>query len=710
MLETSVNATVRGGFERERDFMQGFRTLLARCGPAFATACLGFLVAFPNPGWAQDTYEDLCQNIWKAAAFSPERNGLGYNNQPGIEDSDKITRPFFTSSIEQQTIAAYFWGIPLVEMRRTQQLILWLYDLEPNQLYTPKVLNEGDSVVNPNVDVLYIQGFIDFADPSLSEAALVLTIPDTDPEDSGRGVFNLMQVLDAYTQVVGSYGTRGLPDEIDRGEEVKICLLPEDIPTNMGADVLLYGPDYEDGIPIEFQDSIVAKCKVETNQAWLLGRVAVDGQTQTDKSGSDYLEKLEKDGSDFSKQLSIDNVWENFSYHYALTPLQDYMKISENPDEYFHTLTEQDLRKNDDFDPNIALNHDFFNQPRPEDDPTFEPNVAASASDVEGHPDTAPFWSSQDFFRYLGESIEQNPVQSGDVTLLAGFHDIGLSVEGYEAPDESTRTEMNEALVKAANFLGWIKDGNLPPPPPEAGFWSISTDVGLYDRTPDGWFTAAIVAAVGLGANIGEDGVYPLKDKTTDQLTPLNGANNYELKLDPENDFESGIPPVMLDPTGKFPLGYWAVTVYDSDLRIVEPPATNINKFYGGNVYSLGSMQLEVLRGENPVTFPSSPVTFYLQHEEPHDRAKWPYWLPVPDDDFKLVLRIYAPDMDHFPIPYAKSLQADQGQVWPGVAEMDGFIVYAPPDLDLVPEPASTGIFAIGVLGLLAASRRAQRA
>lgn len=709
MKKTSVHATVRGGSKREKNFRQGGRTLLAHCGQAFAAACLGFLLASPDPGWAQDStpdgFEDLYEAIRKVA-LSKDVNGLGYNQamrDQGNNDAQIFSKPR-ANAIERKTIAAYFWGITLVEMARTQDLILWQYTLAPNDLYTPSGINEGDSVVNPNVDVLYVQGFIDFQDPSLSESsrALVLTIPDTDPEDSGRGVFNVMQVLDAYTQVVGSYGTRGSPDEIDRGDDVTICLLPENIPTNKGADVLLSGPDYNDGIPVEFQDSIVAECKISTNQVWLIGRVAVDSQTQ--QSDSDYLTLRAEANSEFLNELSVENALNNFSYHYALTPLQDYPDL---------TPTKRDdpkegSREAPDFDANNPLNHDFFNQD------SANPNVAASASDVEEHPDAAPFWSSQDFFQYVGKSIVQNGVPGGDALLLSGFEDIGLSAEnGYVAPDESTQSEMNQALVKAANFLGWIKDGNLPAPPEWAGNWNTSTDLGYYERTSSGWIKAAILAAVGLGANLGEDGVYPLMNEEWDEegtVTSLNGANNYQLILDPRNDSESGVPPVMLDSTGQFPMGYWAVTVYDSDFRIVE--SSEEHPFYGGQVYSLGSTQLEVLRGENPVT--SSAVTFYLQHNPPDDESKLRYWLPVPEDDFNVVLRVYAPDMNHFPIPYADGPQDAQGEVWPGVDEHGdlppGFVVYAPPDLVSVPEPAHQGVYVLAVLGTLAAFRRVQQA
>ena len=136
------------------------RSLLTR----FSALCLCGGLAAPNPAWPQadpDDYESFYTAIYGAASVE----GFGYNG-PDRPLSERIKLPGVASDIEKKAVAAYFWGVPLVEMRRSQQLILNLYDLNVNELYTPHGLNTGESVVAPNLDVLYVQGFIDFSDPS----------------------------------------------------------------------------------------------------------------------------------------------------------------------------------------------------------------------------------------------------------------------------------------------------------------------------------------------------------------------------------------------------------------------------------------------------------------------------------------------------------------------------------------------------------------
>jgi len=78
---------------------------------------------------------------------------------------------------------------------------------------------------------------------------------------------------------------------------------------------------------------------------------------------------------------------------------------------------------------------------------------------------------------------------------------------------------------------------------------------------------------------------------------------------------------------------------------------------------------------------PSEDVTLYFQTELPSDE-ELPYWLPVPDGKFEVILRIYAPDMDYFPIPY----DCDDGEDDPDSACANK---YVPPDLVRV-EPSSS--------------------
>jgi hypothetical protein len=77
----------------------------------------------------------------------------------------------------------------------------------------------------------------------------------------------------------------------------------------------------------------------------------------------------------------------------------------------------------------------------------------------------------------------------------------------------------------------------------------MNTDtMGVYGNY---YLKRAIVAQVGLGANLPEDAIYPLNlgDETG---KPLDGANKYTLHFD-----KASAPPVN---------AFWSVTLYDARL------------------------------------------------------------------------------------------------------------------------------------------------
>ena len=87
----------------------------------------------------------------------------------------------------------------------------------------------------------------------------------------------------------------------------------------------------------------------------------------------------------------------------------------------------------------------------------------------------------------------------------------------------------------------------------------MNTDtMGVYGNY---YLKRAIVAQVGIGANLPEDGIYPL-NLADDTGKPLDGANAYVLH------FEKGAaPPVN---------AFWSVTLYDSEGYQV---ANSLNRF-----------------------------------------------------------------------------------------------------------------------------------
>jgi hypothetical protein len=125
--------------------------------------------------------------------------------------------------------------------------------------------------------------------------------------------------------------------------------------------------------------------------------------------------------------------------------------------------------------------------------------------------------------------------------------------------------------------------------------------------------TRAIVALVGLGANLPEDAVYPLNLGDADGK-PLTGASKYVLRF-----AKNQIPPVG---------AFWSIT-FDKDGF---PTANAIDR--------------NAIGDRDALTFNSDgSLDIYFQHEAP-GKDKEANWLPVPAGDFNLTMRLYAPRLE----------------------------------------------------------------
>jgi hypothetical protein len=103
---------------------------------------------------------------------------------------------------------------------------------------------------------------------------------------------------------------------------------------------------------------------------------------------------------------------------------------------------------------------------------------------------------------------------------------------------------LTDAPEDGQNLMGW----KTPTLARVANGWSMNTDtMGVYGNY---YLKRAIVAQVGLGANLPEDAIYPL-NIGDESGKPLDGANRYTIS------FEKGAtPPVN---------AFWSITLYDSE-------------------------------------------------------------------------------------------------------------------------------------------------
>ena len=135
--------------------------------------------------------------------------------------------------------------------------------------------------------------------------------------------------------------------------------------------------------------------------------------------------------------------------------------------------------------------------------------------------------------------------------------------------------------------------------------------MGVYG---DYYLKRAIVALVGLGANVPEDAIYPLNLGDADGK-PLIGTNKYVLHF-----AKNEIPPVS---------AFWSVTLYDKDGF---PTANALNR--------------NAIGDRDALTFNADgSLDLYFQDESP-GKDKEPNWLPAPTGDFNLTMRMYAPKLE----------------------------------------------------------------
>ena len=246
---------------------------------------------------------------------------------------------------------------------------------------------------------------------------------------------------------------------------------------------------------------------------------------------------------------------------------------------------------------------------RPPQPPTaaFDPGV-----DMKTPPkvqvDTMP---AATFFATAAEILKLQPPHITDQPIVARMKRIGLEPGksfDLDKSDPAVRGALESAPEDARALMEW----KVPTLARVANYWSMNTDtMGVYGNY---YLKRAIVAQVGLGANLPEDAIYPINLGDASGR-PLNGANAYTIHFD-----KGATPPVQ---------AFWSITLYDQQGYQV---ANGLNRF--------------ALSSWMPLRFNhDGSLDLYFQNENPGS-AKEANWLPAPKGPFNLLMRLYAPDSD----------------------------------------------------------------
>jgi hypothetical protein len=215
------------------------------------------------------------------------------------------------------------------------------------------------------------------------------------------------------------------------------------------------------------------------------------------------------------------------------------------------------------------------------------------------------------YFAYAAEILKRQPPHITDEPIISRLKRIGI--ERSKSFDLGRADPViRRALERAPDAARELMRGTVPTIARNVNGWLLSTDtVGVYGNY---YLKRAMVAHVGLGANLPEDAVYPLNlgDMTG---KPLNGSANYTLRFAKDQ-----LPPAE---------AFWSVTLYDEDGFQV---ANELNRF------ALSSwMPLK--------TNADGSLDLHIQNASP-GADKEANWLPAPKGPFTLTMRIYAPKSD----------------------------------------------------------------
>ena len=185
---------------------------------------------------------------------------------------------------------------------------------------------------------------------------------------------------------------------------------------------------------------------------------------------------------------------------------------------------------------------------------------------------------------------------------------IGI-VPGQSFAFDRVDPAIQRALVSAREDAQKLMEWAVPTLARVENYWSMNTNtMGVYGNY---YLKRAIVAQVGLGANVPQDAIYPLNlgDETG---KPLDGASKYTLHFNKDD-----APPTQ---------AFWSVTLYGPEGYQVPNPLNRfaVSSWMPFKYNADGSLDL------------------YFQNESP-GADKETNWLPAPKGPFNLTMRVYAP-------------------------------------------------------------------
>ena len=222
--------------------------------------------------------------------------------------------------------------------------------------------------------------------------------------------------------------------------------------------------------------------------------------------------------------------------------------------------------------------------------------------------DTMP---ADKYFTYAAELLKLHPPHITDEPIIARMKRIGIE-PGKSFDFAKLDAGVQKALASAPRDAQALMKWKVPTLARVVNYWSMNTDtMGVYGNY---YLKRAMVAQLGLGANLPEDAIYPM-NLGDEAGKPLDGANKYSIHFE-----KATLPPAQ---------AFWSITLYDAEGFQV---ANTLNRF--------------AVSSWMPFKYNADgSLDLYFQNESP-GANKEANWLPAPKGAFNLCMRLYAPKSD----------------------------------------------------------------
>lgn len=214
--------------------------------------------------------------------------------------------------------------------------------------------------------------------------------------------------------------------------------------------------------------------------------------------------------------------------------------------------------------------------------------------------------TTRDFYDRLTHLMVANPPTAADAPMLRKLERIGVS------PGNAVSWSLwDSAAVRLGRWIADFKIAQeLKKPRDLVNGWS--TPPRLLGQYGTAYNIRAVVAMIGLGANLPEDAMYP-STQVDSMGASLNGSQDYRLHFAADQ-----MPPVK---------AFWSVTAYGQDDFLIDNPAQR---------YAVGSM--------SPLTRNADGSLDIWIQSQPPQGAMRNNWLPVRHGAaFLLNARLYWP-------------------------------------------------------------------